>query len=297
VQIIVTPFHRPAPTTVHAGPWINEASQEPVPERLITWDVATEIVLRRRVRVNLDGVLADCHLSPASTLYVSCFWRASLTSLVGRGTLVLIHRPAEGPVELQMRVSPGEAGEMLTLGTVVCLHDPADTRDDLAPRDPGAVLWEDAFQVALEGEAPRFPVSTANFQALGWPRDAAWQLVWQHRDLDVSPSVAFRLYVNTLHPLAVSSLQGDDPASQGVRSMLQADLARSILTFALREEVFTDTDWGKRAGTLGHVAAALLARIFPDESAHNLASRLDLNPDRFWCQVQAGLQFLGGITR
>jgi hypothetical protein len=159
------------------------------------------------------------------------------------------------------------------------------------------VLWEDAVQVALEGNAARFPISAVDFTSLGWPRDAAWQLVWHHRDLDVSPSVAFRLYVNTLHPLAVTALQGDDPASQVIRSTLQADLARSILTFALREEGFADADWQQRAGTLGHVAASLLARIFPDESVHGIAARLDQNPDRFWCQVQAGVQFLGGITQ
>lgn len=295
-QLIVTPYLRPDPSLVKTSPWMLEGSSEPLGDCLAGWDPATPLLIRRKMRVDVDQILAACHLSRNAKLYAGCFWRASLNSLVGCGSPMPLASRTEQPVDLKLAIPAGQAGGTLSLGTVLCVQDAADTRDPLAPRDPGTILFEDMKSIDLEGVAPRFPVSTVDFTLMGWPRDGAWRLVWDLQDLEVSPTVGMRLYINTLHPLAMSALQGEDSASQTVRSMLQADLARSILTFALRQDEFAETDWDRHTGTIGHVAASLLARVFPDVSVKTLSERLDRDPDQFWSQIQAGVHFLGEVA-
>src|SRR5262249_20114012 len=160
----------------------------------------------------------SCRLAPNALLRASCFWRSSGTSLVGAGASEIVGCNHGGNITLNLSIEPGQAAMSVVLGSVICVESAGSTSDPLAPRETGTILHESQHCVLLEGTASRFPVSSVDFTTLGWPRDAAWRLVWEHADLDVSPMVGLRLYVNERNQMVCEALQGGGPPGPAIRS-------------------------------------------------------------------------------
>jgi hypothetical protein len=290
-KITAYPYLRPSVSRIGLSPWeyTEGALWFELPAALPRWDYATPVALRRRISVDVAGVLADCQLQSSAELTVTVVWRSTSTGLRGACDPRPLNAGA-ATVEIAINLDGSLLGGVLVLHTHLILGNPGRTRAPLAPKRHGAILWTDKATVLLEGEAARFPVVLVDFERfpLATP-GAAWYLDVRRGALDHSTLGALCLYINSTHSDVVKATQvtSDDPAARAIVSALRYDITRALVNVALDEEEFVRAPDAYADGTLGATFRRLLHLIAPDQTVESLHGLRDRGTGELDCLLQA----------
>lgn len=286
------PFLQPSEGRVRTDDWLLDTEDRPVPPVLPSWDYLTDLELRREVAIDLDGVLADCALPAGTPLLLAAAWWSDHTWL--RATPFRQRLSGPAPLEIRLRVPGRDIGGQVRVRTQLVLAEDATHDDPLAPSRAGSLLWSDEVGVRVQGDAPQFPVSTADFEARNLPPEAGWWL-----DIRPDPSLptrqALRLLINESHPTvmrAVKSAPPRAPLDGAVFEVIQADVARVMLQHAVGMDIDDDTEFAP--GSLGEALRQLAARLFPGQAFAALGRLLTDHPNEFSTELQARLNLFGG---
>jgi hypothetical protein len=176
---------------------------------------------------------------------------------------------------------------LLLLGAERLIPEP------LTATRPGSILWHDSAVVAVEGEAPRFPIEVIDFASVVWaPSDAAWLLSWNSYDLHQPFLGAVRLFINSTHNGVVRAASGNgmDAESAAIRSAIYYDTGRSLIRGALSNEDFLANPDEYEPASVGSTVAQLLRLLFPGDSFLELRNMLVERTEYFDSLLQARLQ-------
>jgi hypothetical protein len=300
----VPAFLSAPPDCVRAQPWmvIEAGVEQPVAEEFDSFDPAAQIHLSRRVDVDADRIRGACGLSRDDGIGVVAMWSSTATRL--RGASVPIGLTANGDrvrADIELDLAGHSLGGTLVLRTAVVLlaryHDPVPLLANLE----GSVLCEvdEAVRIDLEGAATRFPTELCEF-GLGnsFPPGAAWLLDWEPGDLSLPVLGSVRLYMNAAHAAMPGVAAGaKDPASAAIVETLRFDIARQLLTGALRNAELVHGAASFEDGSVGATLRRLCTQVvFPHDSVEAVAHRAAREPARFEADLQARLQLFARPT-
>jgi hypothetical protein len=278
----------PSPEAIAAGPWfLNEG--EPLPERLPNWDPATEFAVFREIELDAERLASEGGLGTDARVRLLPMVRSDLTGLRIVGTTTDVDlASAEAAHPIALRVPGEKLGGTVTLSTRLVWLSGADS-SSLGPTRPGSEVWGDEIRCILEGEGSRFPVSAVSFSSLPTlDAAAAWTLDWEPSRLEDPVLGAMRLLVNTDQPRVRDSVVSgsSDPGADVVRALVQFDVARTLITTALRDEMFVESVESYPEGSVGRTIADLLGAHW-EESPTVLAARMRNFPRQFEMELQA----------
>jgi len=291
-RVQVLPYLVPHRDRVEPGTWRMrvEALEAEVTELLHYWDPGMPLNLLRRLKVDVDGVRADCQLSPLDRLRLSVVWQSPGTTLRGRGDcLELRDNSAAVEVELKLQVDGAVLADRIRVETQLVLGNMGTGESPLAPRLPGSVLWRDETSVQLEGSASRFPVQWVDFRDAGWlPANAGWYLDWDQDDLERPLLGGVRLYINSAHDVVRRAAGATHPlpTERPIRDAMRWDVGRTLILGALTNDEFVSDPGRYAEGSIGSAICSLIGANFPGESLESLRNRLRSDPFQFDCYLQ-----------
>jgi hypothetical protein len=276
------------PALVTAEPWTTLEGDE-LPPRLIEWDPATDLHLFRDLELRVADARRATRLPEDARLGVLPLARSDRTGLRIAGTpVVLGAADAERRVSIGMHLRGDAVGGILTLTTaIVSLEDRPP--DPVAPQLPGSELWRDEARCDLEGDAPRFPVSTVAFRDVATLEpDAAWTLDWRPTELSDPVLGAIRLLVNSGNPrVAAAIISGStEPGADVLRATIRHDVARNLILTALDTPEFVEEPGRFPDGSIGRAILDLLSLNWSDD-VPTLAARAREYPRRFEMELQS----------
>lgn len=284
------PWLRADPARVRDGGWqmvLPETGEQPLGEALETWDPLTPLNLSRMVQVDVDGLRADCQL-PEARLRLVVSWHALGTTLRGVGNTVVLPESGELRESMALFLDPGQLGGTLLLRTSISLVERTEKRPLVAHR-PGSILWEDEHELRLEGSGSRFPTTVVDFSKsdLGLPSKAAWRLEWDREDFELPVLGGMQLFLNSAHPRIKEMVENPrDPSSELILSMMQFDVARTLVQGALDNEQFLSREEPWPQESVGRVIHRLFNTHFRGQSPEALKRQLEADPDRFVSTLQ-----------
>ena len=289
----------PSPADIAPEPWRLKlpGSQDWLPQRLTTWDSATDLALSRTIYLRTSAVRSTSGLTGA--LRIVGVWWCPGTG-IGRALDIaeILPDETESSVLLEGTVAGAELSERLVLKTMLVTSSSTMASHKLAAQRPGSILWEEAFEVALEGSASRFPTETADFAAMGWPSDATWYLHWDDPDFDAPFRRAVRLYLNVKNEAVYRAVISPESEAKhrAVVSSIRFDVARSILAHGLTSSEFVEQADSWPADSVGDAIGRMLFSCFPEHAPHTVARMLDEQPERFSLILQASLHLFGDLV-
>jgi len=284
-------------TDVEASPWMVSIRNQLLTSELATgWDYQTPLHAASTIEADPFSIRQDCSLHSEDRLGIVALWHSSSTNVRERAFFTELSQA--GPVKIEFEIPPGRVGGILRFSRQIVLVGTGQSQVPFAAVRPGSILWQENRHpptgLILEGEAARFPTEVIDFSAapVGEP-EAAWWLSMTLDDLEVSPLQALRLYLNGEHPMMKRMLAGgEDEAIQMVRSALEWDVARSIVTHALENSDFVHGFGTFPSDSLGEMVEFLAYKYWPGRDAKSLRALKEGNPGRFEYQLQAGLAFM-----
>ncbi|HND33337.1 MAG TPA: hypothetical protein PLA94_25235 [Myxococcota bacterium] len=299
IRLQTWPYRVAERTRVRPEPWnlLFQSGPRPLGESLDHWDPSTDLLLRRKFRVDVDGLRADCRLPPQAELRLVATWHSLGTTLrsVGERTVLPTSGAYSGQVSLS--IPADQLGGDLRLKLTICLATALPSRPVTAFR-AGSVLWEDEREVRLEGGSSRFPMEDISFSEAGWqfPVGAAWRLIWEEEDLELPFLGSVRLYLNRDHAMIRELIeQPEQRTSRIVASLLQFEVARSLLKGALASENYRARKEPWPEDSVGKVVERLLKAHFKDQSPEGLRTLQAKQPDQWESLLQARLGLLVGV--
>ncbi|SEL58414.1 hypothetical protein [Streptacidiphilus jiangxiensis] len=290
MTVRVLPYRIPGEDTVQAGPWriVTPDGEEPLPEALADWDYRTDLHLRRTVHVDQGRVRAQTGLPAGAPVVLSAVWTATGTNLGGSADRARLTGETLEAVELNVHLPGADLGGLLRLDTALLLAERRPDAPSSTPRRAGSVLWSDRTVLRLQGDAPQFPMAVVDFARTSFPDDATWHLQIVG-GLDSATMGSLLLLVNERNELvtaAVANAARPRPVDRVVLSALQADVARTMVEYALSREDFDDlADFAE--SSLGSTLLSLFDRLFPGQSITDIRLRRDQSPNLFASEVQA----------
>jgi hypothetical protein len=293
----VLPFLTPSNTVVRAREWLLtvDGDEMPLPESYPNWDYQTHLRLRRSVQIDRERALAESRLAPDTDLILAAVWTSTGSRL--RGTAMRVIVPESGAVELRADLSGSELGGVLQLDTVLALSRRRHGTDrPVAPRRAGSVMWSDRSQIRLQGDAPQFPIAIIDFTKTNYPDSAAWHLEIG-TNLEAATMGSLLLLVNERHTMITAALRRagkPSPQDKLVLAILHADVARTMVDFALRHAEFEDIDYPDE--TIGATLHELLGRIFPERSLTDIRLRAEHSPNLFASEIQDAVKIFEGVV-
>jgi hypothetical protein len=288
----VMPFVRPARPPDGFGPWLlaDEDDWRPLPSHLPNWDYQTDLVLRRQVQVDIDGLLHESQLSTTTPVAVIVEWRASASQLKGLALRRVIDGSLTGPLDVRLRGSD-LAGRLSLITRLVVAEDSSAPQPFVANR-AGDVLFEDQAEIQLQGEAGRFPIYVVDFASHDLDPDARW-----HLDVTSDPAQAaaggVRLFLNENDKEIVNAAiraANPTPVQKRLLEWLHADMTRQLIDRALTQD-WLDTlpDCVDDPDSLGASLSALVSNLFEGERLDVLAKLRETDPGRFASRLQGAL--------
>ncbi|MGN9788812.1 hypothetical protein ACTMTF_45970 [Nonomuraea sp. ZG12] len=292
----VMPFIRPAAHVLKTSPWelSNDEGTRPLPLLLPDWDSQADLALHRQVTVDYRQALTDCRLPPDIPLALVVDWYSSAAQYAGSAFRCPVVEDTELIVEIQL--SGTDLGGTLVLKTRLMLTDDVpytNERKCFTPCHAGEILCEDIFEVRLEGNASRFPVSVIDFSLYGFDADARWAV-----DMPEDPAVpaagGVRLYLNKADTeLVTAATRASTPTlAQGL--LLEAmydDIARQLVEAALRPSWRDGViEAAGEPGSLAESLVVLVSNLFRGESLTAVATRRDAEPSVFAAALQGALR-------
>lgn len=289
------PYLLPPEDAIGDAPWVD-ANGRVLGDRLEHWDPFTEVDLFRSLELDLDTIRAGCRLNVDAAFALIVSWHSNRTRLSGTGASVelgLLQGPVRAP--LKLRIPGAAAGGRVALRTSLVLRDPGSGSVIISPRREGAILWQDATSVALEGGAARFPVTPINFtESERLPDRALWKLEWDPDALDAPVLADLRLLINSGNETLREALRSGsvDGRTSLVRSFVMFDVARSLVQGALGNDRFVEDPESFDEGSIGRMLFELLALCWPGVPIKTLSSRGHTDPARLEAELQAHFELL-----
>ncbi|MCX6394842.1 MAG: hypothetical protein NTY57_08360 [Solirubrobacterales bacterium] len=288
VKQLTRPYLLPQEGTIKAGEWVTPDGRA-LPERLLDWDPATPFEAIREVAVDFERLIGECQLGLGATLAVTSEIRSDRTTLRVLGDTITVTADSSADVQSVLAVSGSALGGLVKLSTTLTLVSSGDS-GPLAASRVGSELWRShTFGCALEGGAARFPTSAVSFSKSPLLDDkGAWSLDWQIQSLDEPVLASVRLLINTDNPRVREAIitGSTAPDSEVIRSMISFDVARTLITSALRSDEFLARYESFPEGSVGRAIAELIQTHW-GESPGSLAQRLSIRPNRFEAEIQA----------
>lgn len=278
------------PASVRAAAWrrvLPDRTTETIEGHVRDWDPGTALCVTRSVEFDIASIRRTCRLLAGDRVAAVAQWHSLRTALRGSGKAVALGA-TDGEIEVSVEVPAGLSGGMLVLRTIVVL-DVAEQgeRSPLVAGTRGAILWQDRQSVALEGKGARFPVEVRKFDGL-YPRGAGWVLDWRPGSLENLFMGSVRLLLNEGHTAVVEAATAANPsaAQKHIVSAIYSDVARSLMSGALRSPEFLAAASEFEEGTVGQVVADLIASTFQGEDFETVRNRLESEPELFAARVQ-----------
>jgi hypothetical protein len=291
------PYLIPHPERVKLGEWhlvLNDASQ-PLNETLPEWDAAMPIHAATTAEVDTEGVLADCGLAADAVLRLAAVWSSPGTGLRGCGSFVdLGEKSLGGPQTLELKVDGAKLADRIILEVALVLVSAGSSKERLAPKLPGSLLWRQGKSLLLEGETARFPMEVTNFAESSWlPENAAWFLDWKPDDFEQAVLGTVRLYINAGHERVKLAVSGRNESDHAIREVIRFEVARTLILTALADEEFVSNPDRYPDGTVGAAVSRLFRILFPTESLKSLQQSCQQYPNFFECRLQHNLRLFG----
>lgn len=289
----VMPFVQPTAAPASLGPWQladQDGGWRPLPTHLPDWDYQTDLVLQRRVNIDVDGLLRESQLPATTALALIVEWKVSAAQLSGLALRSTVGASLVGPIEVTLRGSD-LAGRLTLLTRVVVAHDATVSQPFVANR-AGEILVEDQVGVQLQGEAGRFPIYVVDFVAHDLDSDARWHLDVSS-DPGQSAAGAVRLFLNANdREIVTAAVRAANPTPLQTRLLdwMHADLTRQLIDHALTEDWLTTLpDSADDPDSLGASVSALVSNLFNGEPLDVVAKLRETDPNRFESRLQGAL--------
>lgn len=283
----------PERSIVAAEPWTTITGAEAL-ATVDHWDPATDLTLTRVLTIDTDELRSQCGLGRSSGFAVSSSWRAPNRTRLGDVGEVIELGDRQGllRVVVSVCVLGSCAGGRVDLRTRLVLRSPGHDPSPVAPARPGSILWHDVHRLQLEGGAARFPMAVVDFRTIAnIPDTAAWYLDWNAEELGMPVLGGVRLLLNGSNELIVDIARtgSTHPAMLTVRSLIIGDVARQLITSALKNDEFIDHRNSFADESVGRMVSDLIAAVWPGRSAAQLRDRFQQLPARFEAEIQAAL--------
>jgi hypothetical protein len=262
------PFHR-LDEAVTAETWmvkVGVGALVPLQDVTPDWDYLTPVTLERVITIDHAHAAAELGYALTEVLRLDVLVEAG----VGPGDLPreIISR-SRLPLEdgrqcaITLHLDPARMSTQLTLRTSIVLAAESQPAEPLAPREPGARLWDDRCFSRIEGNDTRFPMEVVSFSRTfaGRPHEAApWLLAWSPASPNRDFHGAARLYVNADDSTLLARLRaGDELTMQALMGDVVSQMCEAALT-ARWDDDLDGAEPGSVAGRVNH----WLARAFPD---------------------------------
>lgn len=266
------------------GPWVEG------------WAPGTDLSITCTVSLDADEVRKICGLSADAGLALVPTWRASGTTLRGRGAVHSLPAGEGGRMSYKLAlVGPGdEIGGRLEVRTVLALGRTGTHASALSAVRPGSILWMRQDFTDLEGGPSAFPIRLVPFSGIsGWSPEALWVLEWNPSLVELfSPfSKEVRLFINAEHPAFGGAERSQGPSEESIRSIIFHEIAKDMaLAAVLRAEEIEAEEFP--AGSVGQVISNLLSTTFQGMRPTQVAARRRSNPGWFSTRMQASTNLL-----
>ena len=288
---IAFPFLTLSEAAVTADPWclsLNGGSWQTAGDFVQDWDSASEIRIRRSLRIDPDIAADDLAVSAGDL-------RLALGVRVGTGPgrlprLILLRerrplRSGSWREEFDMPVPGDRLSLVLDVQTQVMLAVPPTDSGALSPRRVANRLWSDTLRVRLEGEEPRFPMEVTDFRSLLGDAPAAaapWFLHWSPRDWNRDFHGATRLYLNMDRSDFIKRVEEQDgPTLQVLLADVIGQVCERLVSDPDADQIMSEAE----PGSLGDQATAWLRLIWPGRDVAFIRSLLEQKPGRFRAAV------------
>jgi hypothetical protein len=289
---VAFPFATLREEAVDVTPWQVHSGGHPVSNArsVDAWDYGVELQLRRDLRVNWDVVQAQLgNVSRDAEFDIVVTAGTGIGSYPRVRTVLWTGRLTDGtgPVEIVLTIPGNGLSSRLHVETAVILARPAQKRSDLSPGTLGARLWRNVEDLALEGDASRFPMEAISFrrQFPGAGRDEAlWLLHWHPSAIQSDFMGAVRLYLNSDQTEFLERFRtGDTLVMRMVLAGVMAEMASTILAMDDGVDAIRD---GEPASVAGRVRG-WLGLAFPGVSLATVREKLRSRPGEFHAALQA----------
>ncbi|EPX83033.1 hypothetical protein ruthe_02978 [Rubellimicrobium thermophilum DSM 16684] len=284
---VAFPFLTLSDSAVEASAWeisLDGAEWSAAGEFLPHWDSASDIRVRRTLRLNLELAASDLGI-PADRLAAV----ASVRIGTGQGRLprqVLSRtrrelRSGDTSWEFEKTIEGRQLSMVLDLQTEFLLANAPSEASALSPVHPGDRLWSENIRVRLEGEEPRFPIETVDLAQMlggGIAGAAPWHLHWSPGDWTRDFHGAVRLYLNAKSGETLQRIEDEDPVT--IQFLLGDVMSQICERFLADPEAETMMD-AAEPGSLGAQAATWLRKAWPGKDASFIRSVLESRPGAF----------------
>lgn len=284
---IAFPFLTLSDAAVTAEPWslsLDSGSWQTVGDFVPDWDSASEIRIRRTVRV--DPLIAEKDLGIAAGLLQLALGVRVATG-PGRLPRLILRRecyklaPSTWEQEFDIRVPGDRLSLIFDVQTQVMLAAPPEACEPLSPQQVASRLWVDTVRVLLEGEEARFPMEVANLQGFLGDTPAAkapWFLYWSPGDWNRDFRGALRLYLNGSQSDFIRRIKDQDsPTLQVILADIMGQVCERLIVDPEADEIMATAE----PGSLAAQAKAWLETIWPGKDAAFVRSVLEQRPGRF----------------
>lgn len=254
------PYLVPEQGTLSLGPWQIQSDDEwlPLSDQVEGWDTGTDLRLRREVRVEWGRLQAETGIPEGVPLLVTTSWTSSTTTMRGLAGTAPI--PPTGLLLFDTDLLGDQVGGVLDLRTTVVVGADWAAGEGVAGA-AGAVLHEDQWRLALEGDGAMFPVSVIDFSHTQHDPDASWHLETSV-DVDAPFMGRFLLSLNARDTELVEavSTKSRTPRQEALLDDLHHGVAQLMLRLAQDvniEEPLVERVWVP--DSIGDVLARTLA--------------------------------------
>lgn len=214
---------------------INGAIAKLEERRVLDWNYFSDISVTCTVEVDLGAVRQCLEIAEDLTLAWVIVARSSVSPLITTSPPLEV---CAGPQEVTMNIPGTVLGGILTLGLEMGVSSPSSRKEgsSFAPNRAGHVVYQNATQIVLEGDAGQLPILPVSFSDHGVPNPSSslWWLRLLSKDLQDQANAALWMWLNTDNPeLDPLIQQKESEASDVWMRVLKIDFVRQLLREAI----------------------------------------------------------------
>lgn len=295
---IALPFLTLDDGSVSHTPWMlcdEQGASEVLPRMLSDWDYARDLLLVRSVSVDASEAAKKLAIEPCSlmlTLLVRTGTGAGILPRMFFDTQVYTIAPDKRSMKITQKVIGNCLSKRLFLECTIVLAYEA-SGGPLSPKLPGSKLWQDVFDVSLEGEEPRFPVEALSFSRRFAGRreeHALWYLLWSPFSLQLEFSGGVLLYLNNDNEEFIQRVIERDVLT--IRAMV-SDVMAQMIAAAIVQDGCEELLGSYEPHTIGHQIDQWVKRAFPGQTASAVREMLIHRPAMFYASIQTAADLEG----